>query len=215
MIAIGGALVTVGGYLAKDGWDEMKKQPTESAKLPASQDNSLDKVYLLLKKNLERRSQDASSEAVLSYVREVAKDSTSLAGVWSEILEDLKKGVAFKENNYLHEIENKYGYRNEPNAPYFYRLKSFYRLLEKIPNNSLDSSWIPRLSESLNKMMYTRPEMLETMRMISSGNEKEKMGKELTHLNDSVILLHKEAAKINALLHELQLYTASNSPTKQ
>lgn len=217
MIAVGVTLVTVGGYLAKDGWEELKKQPLESNKASDSQDTSVANIYVLLKTELEKHSKKASSKAVLSYVQVIASDANAIANIWSKILEDLEQGIAFKDKSYLYELEIKYGYNKEPNAPYFYRLEQFYDLLTKVPQNSLDSTWIHQLSESLDKLKYARPAMLEAMRSIAIGQEEAGQSddlEELKKLNNSVILLHQEAAKINTLVYELRLYTETEISDK-
>ena len=84
MLAIGGTLVTIGGFLAKDGWVELNKQPLATGNASGSRDNSTKEVYDLLKAELERRSQFNSNDTVLSYVQAIAKDANAIADLWSK-----------------------------------------------------------------------------------------------------------------------------------
>lgn len=231
MLVVGGILVTIGGYLAKDGWEEMKKPAGDSQEQIAEQNQSdpakeknviytvdIDKLYSLVKEDLELRNsyvnRTTTPSAVLDYFVSISKEADALAAIWNDIADDLERGSFDKEqfiDDYVNgQLEIKYGFQNEPNAPIFSRLINFYRYLPKVTEGSVDPSWVRELTGALDRVFLERSNLLDVFSKLADRESAEaffnsaNLKKDLRNLRSSVTVLEKEAAAISALSQALR-----------
>ena len=227
MLVAGGVLVTIGGYLAKDGWEEMKKSSLSAKGEGSSDSNGLpnadnqmhitidpEKLFIVVKHDLERldqyRNESTTSESVLLYIDSIAREAEAFASIWAEIADDLERKNVSRDKLSMDELEHKYGFKNEPNAPYFYRLLNFYRFLPEVVEHSVNPEWIESLTYSLNSMVIERDKLLGLFSGFSSDStaaaffSKSNTKDDLRTLRSSVILLQREASAIEALSQALR-----------